>query len=189
MSPRTGTTLALSLALALVSACRPPLTTPGEDVQADADDTNEPNGPNGPIIPAEPANRSSGDELDATIPVVGGDALELSSLRGRPVLLEISASWEPGFAEAHALYAELLAAHPELAVVLVIADPVDASLDGLADEFILAWDPAGALAAKLTVATMPTMFVIDRSGQIDVVVNGWSDEVRDTLARAVAATD
>jgi hypothetical protein len=171
------------LLLALVSACPAGVTNPpsdGGEPMTDIDADSE------PIIPAEPANRSSGDELDATIPVVGGDALALSSLRGRPVLLEISASWEPGFAEAHALYVELLAAHPDLAVVIVVADPADAGLDGLGDQFILAWDPAGALAAKLTVATMPTMFVIDRSGHISVVFNGWNEEVRDTLARAVA---
>jgi hypothetical protein len=176
---------ALTIMLALTSACPIRATTPpGETADPVPDDDPEES-----VIPAEPANRSSGDELDATIPVVGGDSLELSSLRGRPVLLEISASWEPGFAEAHALYDELLVAHPELAVVLVVADPADASLDGLGDEFIIAWDPAGALAAQLTVATMPTMFVIDRSGHISVVVNGWSDEVRDTLARAIAAAD
>jgi hypothetical protein len=174
------------LLLVLVCGCPTRVTTSPDAGTEPPPDTN----PEGsPIIPAEPANRSSGDELDAMIPVVGGESLELSSLRGRPVLLEISASWELGFAEAHLLYAELLAKHPELAVVLVVTDPADASLDGLSDEFILAWDPAGALAAKLTVATMPTMFVIDRSGHISVVVNGWSDEVRDTLARAVADTN
>jgi hypothetical protein len=183
MMPRT---VSAFLLLALVGACPARVTTSPDDATDPPTDTTS-DGP--PIIPAEPANRSSGDELDATIPVVGGDSLELSSLRGRPVLLEISASWELGFAEAHQLYTELLAAHPELVVVLVVADPVDASLDGLGDEFILAWDPAGALAAKLTVATMPTMFVIDRSGHISVVVNGWSDEVRDTLTRAVATAD
>ena len=176
--------LVFSFSLALVSACPTGTTTTPDEA---ADSSADTNAVDESIIPKEPANRSSGDELDATIPVVGGDSLELSSLRGRPVLLEISASWEPGFAEAHDLYVELLAAHPELAVVLVVADPVDAGLDGLADQFILAWDPAGALAAKLTVATMPTMFVVNRSGQIDVVVNGWNEEVRDTLARAVAA--
>jgi AhpC/TSA family len=178
--------IGLALLLALTSACPTRVTTPpsdGDDSVTDIDADSE------PIIPAEPANRSNGDELDATIPVIGGDSIELASLRGRPVLLEISASWEPGFAEAHGLYVDLLAAHPDLAVVVVVADPADASLDGLEDAFILAWDPAGALAAKLTVATMPTMFVVDRSGHISVVVNGWSDDIRATLARAVAAAD
>lgn len=175
---------ALVLLPLLVSACPARVTTPPSDPD---DPVTEIDADNESVIPAEPANRSSGDQLDVTIPVVGGDSLELSSLHGRPVLLEISASWEPGFAEAHALYAELLATHPELAVVIVVADPSDASLDGLGHEFILAWDPAGAVAAKLTVASMPTMFVIDRSGHISLVVNGWSDQVRDELTRAVAS--
>ncbi len=176
----------LVLLLAFVSACPARVTTPPNDA---GDPATEIDADSEPVIPAKPANRSSGDPLDLTIPVIGGDSLELSSLHGRPVLLEISASWEPGFAEAHALYAELLATHPELAVVIVVADPADAGLDGIGNEFILAWDPAGAVAAKLTVASMPTMFVIDRSGHISLVVNGWSDEVRDTLARAVASAD
>jgi hypothetical protein len=139
------------------------------------------------ITPAEPANRAAGDEIDATIPLVGGDAIELASLRGRPVLLEISASWEPGFAEAHALYLELLAEHPQLAVVVVVADPEAAALDGLPEPLALAWDPAGALAAKLECAILPTMFVIDPSGHVGAVINGWSDEVATTLRSAVAA--
>ena len=164
----------------LLTACPTRATTPPEPdpVEAELDSA--------PVIPAEPANRAEGDELTATIPVLGGDSIELSSLRGQPVLLEISASWEPGFAEAHALYAELLDEHSELAVIVIVADPADAGLDGLSPEFTLAWDPAGALAAKFSVATFPTMFVIDREGRISTVLNGWNDDVRDELAAAVA---
>ena len=76
-------------------------------------------------------------------------------------------------------------------MIVVVADPPEASaqLDGLPSELTLAWDPAGALAAKLSVATFPTMFVIDRGGQIHTVVNGWSDEVAATLRGAVAEFD
>ncbi|WP_165703973.1 peroxiredoxin family protein [Enhygromyxa salina] len=139
-----------------------------------------------PIMPAEPANRVAGDELEATIPVIGGQSIELSSLRGQPVLLEISASWEPGFVEAHNLYTELIGEHSELEVIVIVADPADAGLDGLSPAFTLAWDPAGALAAKFSVATFPTMFVLDRSGRITRVVNGWDDAVRAELTDAVA---
>jgi peroxiredoxin len=176
------TRAALALALLLgTSACPSKPTTTPPDAGGEAEEVDD-----NPIIPAEPANRAEGDELEATIPVVGGESIELASLRGRPVLLEISASWEPGFAEAHELYTKLLAEQPELAVILVVADPADAGLSGLPDQFILAWDPAGALAAKFSVATFPTMFVIDRSGRISAVVNGWSDEVRESLSQAVA---
>ena len=173
--------LLLSLLLAGCPA-QQPTTPPPDDGLVDGDDAT-------PIIPAEPANKAEGDVLDATIPLVGGDSLELASLRGRPVLVEISASWELGFEEAHALYAELVAEHAQLVVIVVVADPPEASakLDGLPPELTLAWDPAGALAAKLSVATFPTMFVIDRGGRIHTVVNGWSDEVRDALTAATAA--
>jgi hypothetical protein len=142
-----------------------------------------------PLLPSEPANRAAGDELEATITIAGGEAMQLSSLRGRPVLLEISASWESGFVEAHDLYAELLAAHPELAVIVVLAEPDDGALLGLPSGVTPAWDPAGALAAKLAVATFPTMFVIDRSGRISAVVNGWSEAVREQLRAAVAGVN
>ncbi len=172
-------------ALALGSGCPAtptPTTPPVEDSSEDA-------APAEPLIPHEPANRAAGDELDATISVAGGEPLELASLRGRPVLLEISASWEPGFAEAHALYAELLAAQPELAVVVVLAEPDASALEGLPAGLIPAWDPAGALAAKLSVATFPTMFVLDREGRIGEVVNGWDAGVEQRLRAAVAAVE
>jgi hypothetical protein len=174
--------MTLLAALVGVIGCPAPPTTAPDDAPASTDEAGR-----DPLIPSEPANRVAGDELEATISVAGGDAIELSSLRGRPVLLEISASWEPGFAEAHALYAELLVAHPELAVIVVVAEQSDSALVGLPPEFTPAWDPAGALAAKLSVATFPTMFVIDREGRINAVVNGWSDEVREQLRAAVAS--
>lgn len=171
--------------LVCVSGCpTQPTVTPDEAQDADASADDQ---PSDPLLPSEPANRAAGDELEATISTAGGGSIELSSLRGRPVLLEISASWEPGFAEAHALYAELLATKPELAVIVVIAEPDDGALLGLPAEFTPAWDPAGALAAKLSVATFPTMFVLDRDGRISAVVNGWSDEVREQLRAAVAS--
>ncbi|WP_181233387.1 peroxiredoxin family protein [Enhygromyxa salina] len=176
----------LSLLISLSSlsmgaaGCRAPTTTAPVVEPIEAED------PAAPIIPAQPANRAAGEELEATIPVVGGRSFELSSLRGQPVLLEISASWEPGFVEAHDLYAELLGEHSELEVIVIVADPADAGLEGLSPAFTLAWDPAGALAAKFSVATFPTMFVIDRSGRITRVVNGWDDAVRAELTDAVA---
>ena len=175
---------AVALALLTLAACptQKPTNPPPDETLTEADEGT-------PIIPAEPANKAEGDVLEATIPLVDGRALELASLRGRPVLVEISASWELGFDEAHALYAELVAEHGELEVIVVVADPPEASakLDRLPSELTLAWDPAGALAAKLSVATFPTMFVIDREGRIHTVVNGWSDAVRDALTTATAA--
>ena len=180
---RANTCRGWVLASLLATGCpAQPTVTP----EPEADPGEE---PAEPLIPSEPANRAAGDELEATISVAGGEAIELSSLRGRPVLVEISASWEPGFDEAHELYVELIAAHPELAVIVVVAEANDGALVGLPPGLTAAWDPAGALAAKLSVATFPTMFVIDREGRIGTVINGWSDEVREQLRSAVAEAD
>lgn len=167
-----------------LSLCACPWGKQPEPTVTPAEGTGEE--PDGELIPSAPANRAQGEQLDATIPVIGGGTLELDSLRARPVLIEISASWEPGFVEAHALYTELLGEHPELEVILVVADPEDAGLEGLPSNFHLAWDPAGALAAKLSVATFPTMFVLDREGRINYVDNGWSELVAASIADAVA---
>jgi hypothetical protein len=181
---RRTQSIAWLVALVGMLGCPAKPTTAPDDAPVAVDE-----GTNGPLFPSEPANRAAGDELEATITVAGGEAIELSSLRGRPVLLEISASWEPGFGAAHDLYAELLAAHPELAVIVVLAEPDDGALVGLPSGLTPAWDPAGALAAKLSVASFPTMFVIDRSGRISVVVNGWSDAVAEQLRAAVASVN
>ena len=112
---------------------------------------------------------------------------ELASLRGRPVLLEISASWEVGWADAHDFYAELQAQHAELEVIVISADGTDEALAALPAGLRAGWDPAGALAAKFSVATFPTMFVLDREGRIVAVVNGWSDAVRAEISESVSS--
>ncbi|NVB39352.1 hypothetical protein G6O69_16030 [Pseudenhygromyxa sp. WMMC2535] len=143
--------------------------------------------PAAPIVPEEPAKFSAGETLEATIPLVGGESLELASLRGRPVLLEISASWEPGWDAAHTLYAELLAEHEQLAVIVIAAQPEDQDMLELDPGIHAGWDPAGALAAKFSVAIFPTMFVLAPDGQILAVLNGWDEGVRARLREAVAA--
>ncbi|MFO7564206.1 MAG: TlpA disulfide reductase family protein [Enhygromyxa sp.] len=170
--------------LLLATGCPVAPTTAPDDAPNSTEELAEE-----PLIPSEPANRAAGDELEATITLAGGGALELSSLRGRPVLLEISASWEPGFAEAHELYAELLAEHPELEVIVVLAEPDDRALVGLPAGLTPAWDPAGALAAKLSVASFPTVFVLERSGRIGAVLSGWSEQVQAQLRAAVAVVN
>ena len=139
-----------------------------------------------PLIPAEPANKGAGEQLEARIPLVGGEVLELASLRGQPVLLELSASWEPGWSDAHALYGELQREHPGLEVIIVAMDPDSAALLELPPGPTAAWDPAGALAAQLSVATFPTMFVLDGEGRIAAVLNGWGEEVAARLRASVA---
>jgi hypothetical protein len=183
--------LVLGLGLGLVPSLLATLGCPAASTVAPGQDvavTDEPSSTQHPLEPSEPANRAAGDQLDATITVPGGGAIELANLRGRPVLLEISASGELGFAEAHRFYAELVATHPELAVLVVLEELDDSALVGLPGGLTAGWDPAGALAAKLSVATLPTMFVLDRSGRITAIVNGWDASVEAKLRAAVVET-
>lgn len=174
--------LALALVFALVGCPRAststvPITGEAETAQAE---------PEPPLMPEQPANREAGEVLELTIPLLGADPLELASLRGRPVVLDISASWEDGWSELHAFEAEVVERHPDLAVIVVSAEPDDRSLGGLPVALMPAWDPAGALAAKLSIALFPTVFVLDREGRIIAVSSGWDeDDTLDVIAQAI----
>jgi thiamine biosynthesis lipoprotein len=102
----------------------------------------------------------------------GGTPLELSSLRGRVVLLDIFASWCEPCREAMAFYAELLAQHPGEGVDLV-AVSVDENADALR-RFLsrvrvpgrVLHDPSATAAQALGVTALPTLLVLDREGRI-----------------------
>ena len=165
---------ALFSALAFAAGCppkeptRPPAAGP---VDADAD----------VIAPLpdpvrEPTNRETGEELTLTIPRVGGDALDLAELRGRTVILELSAAWVEGWSGRYALYNSLLREHGagRLAVVLVAMDgdraAISAEPEVRAEGFELAWDPQGAIAAQLQAAAVPTVIILDAGGRIAQIV-------------------
>ena len=126
-----------------------------------------------------------------------GAGLPLASLRGRVVVLELSATWADRWAESFAFYNRLLQQHgPErLAVVVVAMDSERATLSpepGVrARGFDLGWDPQGALAARLQVAALPTVVVLDRGGHIRFVQGGTppgaTQAIEDGIRQALAA--
>ena len=125
-----------------------------------------------------PVNRETGELLEATIPLVDGDGLPLVRLRGRVVVLELTATWADRWAEAYPFYTRLLQQHgPEqLAVIVVAMDSERATLSpepGLRGPgFDLGWDPQGALAARLQAAALPTVVILDRQGRVAFVQAG-----------------
>jgi hypothetical protein len=150
--------LAVVLALA-AHTCGGPSSTPPKKTAV----------PTKPAEPPEPPV-SEGEPLDATIPLFAGDSTELSALRGKVVILELSATDRPGWVEAHAHYRELLGEVPSLEVVAVSIDdaiePLQAEWDRDPPPFVLGWDPQGALALRLGVKSLPTTFVLDAQGRI-----------------------
>ncbi len=143
---------------------------------------------------AQPTNREEGDVLVLTIPRVGGDILDLRELRGRVVLVELSATWVEGWRDRYTLYNDLLRTYgaDSLAVVLVAMDnereAITLEPEVRSPGFELGWDPQGAVAAQLQAAAVPTAIVIDRQGRIahidaaDVTPQAISDALSSTLS-------
>jgi hypothetical protein len=189
MSPRAPTSRWL-LALATAIACqttsqrsRPPVPP-------------EPPAPLPDPVHA-PIDRETGELLEATVPLVDGAGLPLADLRGRVVVLELSATWADRWSESFAFYNRLLQQHgpDKLAVVIIAMDSERATLSpepGLrARGFDLGWDPQGALAARLQVAALPTVVVLDRGGHISFVQGGSppgaTQAIEDGIRQAVTA--
>jgi len=176
--------------LALASACR---TTPQKSQQTLPP---EPPAPLPDPVHA-PIDREPGELLDATVPLVDGAGLDLASLRGRVVVLELSATWADRWSESFAFYNKLLQQHgpDRLAVVVVAMDSERATLSpepGLRGRgFDLGWDPQGALAARLQVAALPTVVVLDRGGHISFVQGGTppgaTQAIEDGIRQALVA--
>ena len=174
----------------LLAACRTsPVATP---VVVDPATQDAPPDPS-----LHPLNRETGELLEATVPLVDGDGLPLGDLRGRVVVLELTATWADRWPETFAFYSRLLQQHgpDRLAVVLVAMDNERAALSpepGVRGRgFDLGWDPQGALAARLQVAALPTVVVLDRNGRVAFIQGGAPPgstvAIEDGIKRALTA--
>jgi len=150
----------------LLVACQTQPTRPGPSLTPEPPTTELPD----PV--GAPVNHQPGEQLTATVPLVDGDGLALASLRGRVVVLELTATWTRSWPETYPFYARLLQEHgpAQLAVIVVVMDSERAALSpepGLRGPgFELGWDPQGALAARLQAAALPTVVVLDREGRV-----------------------
>jgi len=188
-SRATLTALALALALPAI-ACQTAPRKPAPSFPP------EPPAPLPDPVHA-PIDRETGELLEATVPLLDGAGLQLASLRGRVVVLELSATWADRWSESFAFYNRLLQQHgpDKLAVVVVAMDSERATLSpepGVrARGFDLGWDPQGALAARLQVAALPTVVVLDRGGHISFVQGGTppgaTQAIEDGIRQALAA--
>jgi hypothetical protein len=171
------------LSLLLAVACRP-VEAPGSPEAAPIDGETST-----ALEPATPINRATGERLDAIVPLLDGGALDLAELRGRAVLLEISATWAEGWAEGHAAHRLLVDELGDRVAVVVLAADADPMLleNERAGPWTVGWDPMGALAARLSVAGFPTYVVLDPAGRIAAVQRGANASDLDQLHAAVRA--
>jgi hypothetical protein len=83
---------------------------------------------------------------------------------------------------------EVQSADPETRVaVLVASDPQADALDDILSPVRLGWDPQGAVAARLSVARLPTVFILDVEGRVVVVKAGFEEADRVALESMLAA--
>ncbi|MGH2920831.1 MAG: TlpA family protein disulfide reductase, partial [Gaiellaceae bacterium] len=117
-------------------------------------------------------------ELAGTDPITGA-RVDLAQFAGKPVVINVWASWCPGCNEEATDLAEFARAHPEAQVVGL--DTRD-TLDG-ARAFYRRWgwrhpsifDPSGKLAARLALQGLPSTFVLDTEHRVVSRIVGATD--------------
>lgn len=122
------------------------------------------------------------------LPKLGNGTTALADLRGRVVLLDFWATWCEPCKEALPFYVEL---QRELAGrgFTVAAVSVDSGDDESVRRYFGAGGPQllilrdrdGQLAERLGVQTMPTSFLLDRSGEAQFRLEGFSAGDRETI--------
>lgn len=129
-----------------------------------------------PTVPA--SNRPAAPDLSGTDPITGKH-VSLASFRGKPVVLNIWASWCTGCKEEARDLARFGRDHPEAQLVGV--DTQDNA--GAARSFysLYGWthpsiaDPDGSMAANLASQGLPTTVFIDARGRIASRIVGASN--------------
>ena len=125
------------------------------------------------------------------------DPIDLDSLRGKVVYLDFWASWcvpcRQSFPWMDGMQQAL--GRDGLVVVAVNVDreraDADRFLHELSPTFRIVYDPEGKLAEKYHVRGMPTSFLIDREGRVQLQHAGFRARDREDLAgrlRALLAT-
>lgn len=108
---------------------------------------------------------------DFTLPTDGGE-IALSALRGKVVYLDFWASWcgpcrksFPWMNEMHAKFKD-----QDLVIIGINLDadkaPIKKFLDKTPANFVIAYDPEGAVAQSYGLVGMPVSYLIDRDGNI-----------------------
>lgn len=169
--------IALGLALSLLPGCP----------RVGGAQTQSPEPPPSVLGPSPLAGRV-GEVLELVVPLWGGGQQDLAELRGRPVLLDLADAPAPGREAAQQRYRALVEREGDAVVVVSVAlDPEVAALPAAWTDdrppFVLGWDPQGALAARLQLATLPTVLLLDPAGTIvsvhegsppdDAALDGW----------------
>ncbi len=130
---------------------------------------------------------------DFTLTDLGGNEVALSSLRGRPVLLNFWATWCPPCRTEMPEFEDMHRRYPELAVVGVNLREEPAHVEKFVANAGYTWtfllDRTGGTSLRYALAALPSTFFIDRDGVIrDIRVGGMSrKEIEQRVAKLLEA--
>ncbi len=163
---------AAAAALALGVVATGVVLAPGGDTGAAEIDAE----PKGGLEPA--ADAPTAPPLEGTDPVTGG-TVRLADFRGKPVVVNVWASWCPGCNEEAVDLREFAEAHPEAVVLgLDYQDTVAG-----ARRFYRTWgwrhpsifDPSGTKARELGLVGLPTTYFLDARHRVVARIAGATD--------------
>lgn len=175
--------------LTALLGCTPQRTTPASPIEPEPGPT--------PAMDEASAQASAAPDrarpIALDVPLLSGDAESLAVHRGRVVVLLLSSTDRPGWSAFREHFEDRLRAvgSGRLSVIVVANDVDPRALQTEWDRdpppFVLGWDPDGALALRLGVASLPAAFILDAQGhplgnvaQLDAAgftqLDAWVDE-------------
>lgn len=125
--------------------------------------------PSTPPSTLPPSRHAAGEVVDANVPLPDGGVLGLAELRGKLVVLELVDTAHRD-AAVESDYAKVQSEAPDVEIVMVSLDAE--GWVGDVPPFRLGWDPQGALGARLLVASVPTVMLLDRDGRVAAQYSG-----------------
>ena len=176
MSLRTATIAGPLVALATLAVLGVTLLRPS---------SSAPERPSPPSVVAliDVARRMPLAEVGAETLIPPPDALEVASLRGERVFIDVWASWCVPCREEAPMLARVARDYAR-DVRFVGIDTQDTRGEGRAFvrryglDFPHLFDPRATLAAKLGVSGIPTMFLVDREGRVAATLVGKQGEAK-----------
>ena len=147
--------------------------------------------------PAAVALEVGGAAPAVMLPDANGQAVDLGKLRGSVVYVDFWASWCGPCKRSFPWMNEMTRRYGAkgLAIVAVNVDKkrddADRFLRSVPAEFTVVYDPAGATPAAWQVKAMPSSYLVDATGKIVLIENGFKDErkteVEERIRAALAA--
>jgi thiol-disulfide isomerase/thioredoxin len=129
---------------------------------------------------------------DFTLNLRGGGTVSLWDMRGKPVFINVSATWCPPcqteFPEVQKAY-ELYGGEVHFIGIDIgeSASDVDAYFDGFAYDYPIAYDPSGAINADYGIEFIPQTWVLDADGVVVDYISGGAtlETFRDSIEKAL----